>query len=97
MQTIERDELDRRGDGSRTDGGYDLVCLSHLRWDFAYQRPQHLLSRCAAGHRVFFVEEPLRGGLLPRIECSPRDCGVTVVVPYVPHYLKAAEADTEAP
>jgi UDP-galactopyranose mutase len=25
----------------------DLVCLSHLRWDFVYQRPQHLLSRCA--------------------------------------------------
>src|ERR671912_376468 len=37
----------------------DLVCLSHLRWDFVYQRPQHLLSRCAAGRRVFFVEEPV--------------------------------------
>ena len=31
---------------------YDLVCLSHLRWDFVYQRPQHLLSRLARGRRV---------------------------------------------
>ena len=26
----------------------DLVCFSHLRWDFVYQRPQHLLSRAGA-------------------------------------------------
>ncbi len=37
----------------------DLVCLSHLRWDFVFQRPQHLLSRAAATRRVFFVEEPI--------------------------------------
>ena len=30
----------------------------HLRWDFVYQRPQHLLSRLAAGRRVIFIEEP---------------------------------------
>ncbi|MDQ2746189.1 MAG: glycosyltransferase family 1 protein, partial [Acidobacteriota bacterium] len=32
---------------------YDLVCLSHLRWDFVYQRPQHLMSRFAGQRRVF--------------------------------------------
>ena len=37
---------------------YDLVVFSHLRWEFVYQRPQHLLSRLAQGRRVFFVEEP---------------------------------------
>lgn len=37
----------------------DLVCFSHLRWDFIYQRPHHLLSRCAREHRVFFIEEPV--------------------------------------
>lgn len=37
----------------------DVVCLSHLRWSFVYQRPQHLLSRCLeGGGRVFFFEEP---------------------------------------
>jgi len=37
---------------------YPIVVLSHLRWSFVYQRPQHLLSRLAARHRVLFVEEP---------------------------------------
>lgn len=37
---------------------YPIVVLSHLRWDFVYQRPQHLLSRLALRHRIFFVEEP---------------------------------------
>lgn len=37
----------------------DLVCLSHLRWDFVYQCPHHLLSRFARLARVCFVEEPI--------------------------------------
>jgi UDP-galactopyranose mutase len=38
----------------------DIVCISHLRWDFVWQRPQHILSRLAAsGYRIFFVEEPV--------------------------------------
>lgn len=45
-----------------------LVCLSHLRWDFVYQRPQHLLSRAAEGRGVIFFEEPqycdIRGAAL---------------------------------
>ncbi len=37
----------------------DIVCFSHLRWNFVYQRPQHLLSRFAATCRVFYIEEPI--------------------------------------
>jgi UDP-galactopyranose mutase len=37
----------------------DLICLSHLRWNFVFQRPQHLMSRYAIARRVYFVEEPL--------------------------------------
>jgi glycosyltransferase involved in cell wall biosynthesis len=37
----------------------DLVVLSHLRWDWVWQRPQHLISRLARGRRVLFVEEPV--------------------------------------
>lgn len=37
----------------------DLVVLSHLRWTWVWQRPQHLVSRLARGRRAFFVEEPL--------------------------------------
>ncbi|MDM7923206.1 MAG: hypothetical protein QUS14_12975, partial [Pyrinomonadaceae bacterium] len=37
----------------------DLLCFSHLRWDFVYQRPQHLMSRFSKDRRVFFIEEPV--------------------------------------
>ena len=36
-----------------------LLCLSHLRWGFVYQRPQHLMSRFARDYQVLFLEEPL--------------------------------------
>ena len=38
---------------------YDIVVFSHLRWDFVFQRPQHVLSRLAAHRRVLFIEEPV--------------------------------------
>lgn len=38
---------------------YDIVTFSHLRWDFVFQRPQHLLSRMANRHRIIFIEEPI--------------------------------------
>src|SRR5882757_7209469 len=38
---------------------YDIVCFSHLRWDFVFQRPQQLMTRLAASHRVFYIEEPV--------------------------------------
>jgi len=45
----------------------NIVCLSHLRWNFVYQRPNHLTAHAARTHRVFFVEEPERNGTAPRI------------------------------
>jgi UDP-galactopyranose mutase len=60
----------------------DLICFSHLRWDFVYQRPNHLLARAARRHRVYFVEEPMRDVTIPRLTTSQRD-GVTVVVPHI--------------
>ena len=47
-----------------SDGAHrlDLICFSHLRWHFVHQRPQHLLTRCAAKRRVFFWEEPIFDG-----------------------------------
>jgi glycosyltransferase involved in cell wall biosynthesis len=44
--------------GNRLDDA-DLVVLSHLRWDWVWQRPQHLISRLGKGRRTFFVEEPV--------------------------------------
>lgn len=62
----------------------DLVCLSHLRWNFVYQRPQHLLSRCAQKQRVFFIEEPIFGPYATgRLDISMDESGVVVVVPHL--------------
>jgi len=36
----------------------ELVVFSHLPWTFVWQRPQHVISRIARGHRTWFVEEP---------------------------------------
>ncbi|HEX4950752.1 MAG TPA: glycosyltransferase family 1 protein [Blastocatellia bacterium] len=69
-----------------------MVCLSHLRWDFVYQRPQHLLSRFARERRVFFVEEPIYDAQYAYLDITQRDCGVWVVVPHLPTGLHEAEA-----
>jgi glycosyltransferase involved in cell wall biosynthesis len=37
----------------------NIVVMSHLRWNFVHQRPQHLLSRLAAHYRIHFFEEPV--------------------------------------
>ena len=43
--------------------GYEtLVCFSHLRWDFVFQRPQHLMTRFARAKKVVFWEEPVASG-----------------------------------
>ena len=60
----------------------DIVALSHLRWDFVYQRPQHLLSRAARRHRVLFVEEPVAGDEF-RLETQPHGPSLTVIRPVV--------------
>ena len=62
---------------------HDLVCFSHLRWDFVYQRPQHLLSRFARHRRVFFFEEPQEGDSFG-VRLERRDGNVTVVTPVAP-------------
>jgi UDP-galactopyranose mutase len=73
----------------------DVVCLSHLRWNFVYQRPQHLLSRCAQTRRVHYVEEPLiEPGARPHLRTSESD-GVTVIVPVLPDGLNPAELTAE--
>lgn len=36
-----------------------ILVFSHLRWNFVYQRPQHLLSRLASNYRILFMEEPM--------------------------------------
>jgi UDP-galactopyranose mutase len=69
----------------------DLVCLSHLRWDFVFQRPQHLLTRFGRERRVFYVEEPVFGGEETRMDISQREHGLRVVTPHLPAPLPEGE------
>jgi hypothetical protein len=62
---------------------YSIVAFSHLRWNFVYQRPQHLLSRLAAKRPVFFVEEPeFHPEGPPRWERSNPEANVVVLRPH---------------
>ncbi|MEJ7733321.1 MAG: hypothetical protein WKG00_29515, partial [Polyangiaceae bacterium] len=62
----------------------DIVCVSHLRWDFVFQRPQHLLTRASRGGRVLYVEEPVWREGEPVIELRMSPEGVQVAVPHLP-------------
>ncbi len=66
---------------------YDLICFSHLRWDFVYQRPQHLISRFAKNYRVYFVEEPFFDDGEEYMNVSPRKENLYVVQPHMKHGL----------
>ena len=68
----------------------NIACLSHLRWHFVFQRPQHLLTRAARSGRVMYVEEPVWSDGEPRIVLS-QDNGVIVAVPHLPQRLSAEQ------
>ena len=62
-----------------------LVVFSHLRWDFVYQRPQHLLSRFARVQPVFVIEEPVHDpNSAPYWERQHPHPQVTVCRPHTP-------------
>src|SRR5258707_10006642 len=76
--------------------GIDLICFSHLRWDFVFQRPQHLMIRFAKGRRVIFWEEPVSGPPenSPRLDSrTDSESGVIVVTPVLPGGVTAVERD----
>jgi glycosyltransferase involved in cell wall biosynthesis len=62
----------------------DVLCLSHLRWNFVFQRPNHLMIRAAREQRVFFIEEPVETAGVPGLDitCPVADLpNLAVVVP----------------
>ena len=66
---------------------YALLCFSHLRWQFVFQRPQHLMSRFARQRRTIFWEEPEAALAGSEPALGVRTCaetGVVVVTPSLP-------------
>jgi UDP-galactopyranose mutase len=75
-----------------------LICFSHLRWDFVFQRPQHLMSRFAKSMPVVIWEEPVpaEAGAGPSLDVRPakNTPGVTVVTPRLPEGLEVGAQRT---
>jgi UDP-galactopyranose mutase len=69
-----------------------LLCFSHLRWNFVFQRPQHLMSRFARDMTVIFWEEPIEIGAKETAYLKVREAEdfpkVRVVVPHLPAGMK---------
>jgi glycosyltransferase involved in cell wall biosynthesis len=66
----------------------DILCLTHLRWNWVFQRPQHLMTRAAQGRRVFVIEEPVRSGTEMALEMTTPAANVWVVVPRIPEHIE---------
>jgi UDP-galactopyranose mutase len=65
-----------------------LVCFSHLRWNFVFQRPQHLMSRFGREMNVIFWEEPVDIGAgetaFLQVRESENANNVRIIVPHLP-------------
>ncbi|WP_449406239.1 hypothetical protein [Massilia phosphatilytica] len=70
-----------------------IVVFSHLRWDFVFQRPQHLLSRLAQHYPVLFVEEPVYDDGAPFMERSSPAPNVTVCRAHTPIHANGFHDD----
>ena len=71
-----------------------LLCFSHLRWDFVFQRPQHLMTRAAAHYNVVFFEEPVFEPVQrPLLRRRSVACGLEVVTPVLQNRQSAIDTD----
>lgn len=62
-----------------------IIVFSHLRWNFVFQRPQHLLTRLAQQRQIFFIEEPVAGDTLNAfMQVNHPVSNITVYTPHTP-------------
>lgn len=70
-----------------------LLCLSHLRWNFVFQRPQHLLTRAAKTHQVIYLEEPVYENVArPFMRAGGPLANIRVLTPVLPEGTTPAQA-----
>ncbi|MCF0051966.1 glycosyltransferase family 1 protein [Dyadobacter sp. LJ53] len=88
--------LDLSGSGEQDSLPKNLLCFSHLRWDFVYQRPQHLLTRFSDIAAVYFLEEPIFGKTdVPYLTFSQRLPDLWVCVPHLADGLTKDEVNAQ--
>lgn len=73
----------------------DLICYCHLRWNFVYQRPQHIISRFAKNYRVFYIEEPLFSDTIQTSYNLQKSENLTVITPQLREGLSKEEINDE--
>lgn len=61
-----------------------IIVFCHLRWDFVYQRPQHLLTNLAHHYQVIYVEEPVYDAGDSYLKISHPAPNLTVCQPHTP-------------
>ena len=69
----------------------NLICFSHLRWDFVFQRPQHLMTRLAQTYQVTVWEEPNYDHRPAGIHERSVAAGIRILTPHLPHGLSDDE------
>ena len=70
-----------------------LLCLSHLRWNFVFQRPQHVMTRAARTHTVLYFEEPLYEAVVrPVLRTADVAPGLRVLTPVLPESATPSQA-----
>jgi glycosyltransferase involved in cell wall biosynthesis len=73
-----------------------ILVHCHLRWDFVWQRPQQIFSRLARIHKVLFLEDPVEGEGLPRLEISTPQSNIVRVVPVLPGIAGVKSVDEQS-
>ena len=65
----------------------NLICFSHLRWNFVYQRPQHLLGRFSKYYVTYYIEEFIFTDEEDGYNFYTTEENVCVVTPHLKHNI----------
>src|SRR5438128_7797925 len=70
-----------------------MICFSHLRWNFVFQRPQHLMCRFSRKMRVIYWEEPIDiaagESAFLQVRAAEDTPDVRIIVPHLPAGMPA--------
>lgn len=69
-----------------------MIVFSHLRWDFVFQRPQHLMTRLARDFDVYFFEEPIHTEGPAWLEVKRIQANLHVCRPHTPLFAAGFSA-----
>ncbi|HLN53904.1 MAG TPA: glycosyltransferase [Lentimicrobium sp.] len=69
----------------------NVICFSHLRWNFVFQRPQHLLTRWSRDVKVYYFEEPQFGDYDTLSLKETIDGNVTILTPNLKYGMSEDE------